>query len=601
MTETPRDSISTPDSAPDDWEAPSDLPLEDVEEVFVNLAKALRAHQLYDSRNPVYQRFLAALSEALARLWPSRDELQVLVEEERFIWMGEEVYKNDDRSESLAFLFYRDGIRDLTFRKGFQERELGLFLDALHRARRAGREGDDLVTILWDLDLQLLDYTALDPGVEGTMLPGEGEPSAIDFGSVLVEELGEVLDAPANTPELPSADEDPDGEPQSRSGGAGPPPEVVRKEDFNPTLYALDPDERRFLSEELSLEMQRDLRSAVLDALFDRLEEPGHADRQVEILSILRTLLPNLLSRGRLRPAARIVHEVRAIRDRTGSLSDEAGLLVEGLLEELSGPEVVRELVRALEDGSVPPDRDLFEDLLMQLRPTALASLLRASESTEKEGVRSLLLTSIARLVEDNRDRLVELLDSDDPQVVAGAVRVAGRLRFTEASGSLTRLLDSGSAEVRAAVVEASTELPSSALAGGLQRTLGDANRELRIAAARALGRLRYKPAARGLREVLESKEFRHADVTEKVAFFEAYGQLAGADAVGFLDRTLNGRGFLGRRDPSELRAGAALALGKIDDAEARASLERAGDDEDPIVRSAVGRALKEEGGPRNG
>ena len=43
--------------------------VEEVKAVFVVLGKALRAHQLYDENNPVYQRFVSQLAESLAGLW----------------------------------------------------------------------------------------------------------------------------------------------------------------------------------------------------------------------------------------------------------------------------------------------------------------------------------------------------------------------------------------------------------------------------------------------------------------------------------------------------------------------------------------------------
>ena len=89
-------------------------------------------------------------------------------------------------------------------------------------------------------------------------------------------------------------------------------------EDFNPTLYSLDPKELEKLRQELREEMNRDLRRSVLAALFDRLEEPEHRERQSEILGIFQTLLPNFLSRGGLRPAAAVPHELEC-STRSGS------------------------------------------------------------------------------------------------------------------------------------------------------------------------------------------------------------------------------------------------------------------------------------------
>jgi HEAT repeat protein len=143
--------------------------------------------------------------------------------------------------------------------------------------------------------------------------------------------------------------------------------------------------------------------------------------------------------------------------------------------------------------------------------------------------------------------------------------------------------------------VEAAVSLKASTAAGALQHTLNDPERDVRIAAARALGALRYAPAATKLAEILASKEIRVADISEKVAFFEAYGMVAGDEAVGALDKLLNGKGFLGKREPPEIRASAALALGKVPGAEARASLNKAAREEDPVVRSAVNRALRSE------
>jgi HEAT repeat protein len=61
------------------------------------------------------------------------------------------------------------------------------------------------------------------------------------------------------------------------------------------------------------------------------------------------------------------------------------------------------------------------------------------------------------------------------------------------------------------------------------------------------------------------------------------------------LDKLLNSKGFLGKREPSEIRAAAALGLGKVGTAASVASLRRAGQEDDAVVRSAVNRAQRKE------
>ena len=101
---------------------------------------------------------------------------------------------------------------------------------------------------------------------------------------------------------------------------------------------------------------------------------------------------------------------------------------------------------------------------------------------------------------------------------------------------------------------------------------------------------MKYAPAGGEFRAVIEEKGFQDADVTEKVAFFEAYGMLAGDEAVPFLDRLLNGKGLFGRRENAEIRAGAALGLGRIRGPRPAEALNKASRDDDPVVYSAVSR-----------
>jgi HEAT repeat protein len=146
---------------------------------------------------------------------------------------------------------------------------------------------------------------------------------------------------------------------------------------------------------------------------------------------------------------------------------------------------------------------------------------------------------------------------------------------------------------VRLACLEVMVRLKAASLYAHIEALLGDPERGVRIAAARAVGMLRYQPASRWLSDRLESKEFREADLSERMAVFQSYGTVAEAGALELLDRFLNGRRFLGRREDEETRACAALALAQISGDAARAVLMKARDEQSPIVRNAVRKALK--------
>lgn len=551
------------------WGEAANLPIEQTKELFVTMGKALRAFQLYDENNPVYQRFVQALSSALLGLWAEADSLTIAVEEERLTLEGIEIYRNTARAESLSFLLYKDGIRTLTFMKGL-ETETEMLLKVLNTARHARTDGDDLLTLLWEADLTNLRYRYVDLLAEGVALP---EPGA---GSTQ-QDMEEVLEEVAA-----------DGQLAEKQDA----PQTVNRDDFNPTLYSLDPAEMERLKQEVKKEQDRDTRGAVLDALFDRLEEPN-PPRQNEILDVLRVLLPAFLARGELGAATTALTELRRLEGVGPHFQPDQRNQAAALLNEASSPETVSELVRALEDGALTPSPTELGAFLANLRAGALGALLKASESVESRELQPILRKAVVNIAERNEMALVGLLASDDAQVAAAAARLVGQNKVSSAIDGLVELLYHGDASVRLAAVEAALVLRASTAAGPLQNVLLDSDSQVRIAAARALGELRYGPAAARLRQVIESKEIRTAEITERIAMFEAYGAIGDPAAFELLDKLLNAKGFLGRRESPEIRACAALALGKLQTPESRDSLVRASKDDDPVVRSAVGRAIR--------
>ena len=580
MNDLPQETPTAP------AESPEVDPLQiEVRELFVTLGKALRAYQLYEENNPVYQRFLGSLRSGFEHLWTSVDHLTVSVEEWRLITDGLEVYDNRSRSESLAFLMYKDGIREVTFASGIEADEVEPFLGVLHRARHVGPDGDDLLTMLWEADLQHFRYSYVDVLAEGVVTPEPGDgPDK--------EQLQAVLRAEAPGDDVPG-----DGDESEESGAAaqpdpgGPPP--IDRESFNPTLYALAPRELAQIQREVEVEMRRDVRGDVIAALLDRLEESEKPERQSEVLEIFHTLLPNFLVRGALEAAADVLEELHALETRPGVLDDERREFLTSLLDRLSSPETIDELVRALEDGSIAASPQLLGSFLSHLRDAALAPLLRASEVMVVKELQPVVREAVSGIGRKNQGTLVELLADPDPVVAAGAARLVGRIKVADAGSALAALLAHPEPGVRLAAVEAAAAIGGSAVTGTLQDALDDSEREVRIAAARALGAMRFRPAARRFRDIVTSRNLRAADITEKVAFFESYGDVADEGAVPLLSKLLNGRGLLGRREPAEMRAAAALALGRIDSPEAERALLVAREESDPVIRSAVNRALR--------
>ena len=94
---------------------------------------------------------------------------------------------------------------------------------------------------------------------------------------------------------------------------------------------------------------------------------------------------------------------------------------------------------------------------------------------------------------------------------------------------------------------------------------------------------------ARAPRRSVKGKAVRDADLTEKMAFFEAYGSLCGDGGVAHLDAIAQRQGAFsaGARTPRS-RACAAIALGRIGTDKRVDALRKAAGEKDVVVRNAV-------------
>lgn len=559
----------------EDWdEAP--VPDSELADVFLSLEKATRAQRLYQENNPVLQGFIAGTRAAFGRLWDRLPSLTVSVEELSFRCFGKEFGSKEAR-EGLPFLFYRDGVRVLTFLPGFED-ELDRFLHVIDLARQMGpRASDDIVTLLWEEEFSAFQYSYVDLLAAGEVVPhAPSEPTAQSV------ERGR----------LEQAVEGEDDEPQPPAVEAGEPPlaQIVSTEQFVETTYFLEPHEVEDLYREVDAEWTRDVRADVLNALFDRLEDAMLADRHGEIIRILGQLLPAFLARGDLKNVTKILVEVSNFAE-DEDLGQEERAEIERLLNELAEPQVLSQFLGALEDGAVNPTDEELSTFLSFLGADSLPMLIRTIEKTESTRLRDRMVPALDGVGRNHGRGLASLVAAPDRMVAFGAARIAGRIRLRAATNNLISMLRRDELEGRRIAAEALAAMADPSAVDALQEALADGDREVRIAAARGLSATKTSAARERLKSMIRGRAIRDADLTEQMAVFEAFGSVAQDDDVALLDKLLNGRRLLAKASP-EIRSCAALALGRMSAANARNALLAAAQDGNPLVRNAVSKAL---------
>jgi hypothetical protein len=431
--------------------------------------------------------------------------------------------------------------------------------------------GDDLLTLLWAHEFQLIQYEFVD-------FFGEG-------GGALPEASAKVSGGAA-TPEERKAQVAEEAPPRPKG--------VVDIDDFDSTLYFLDENEIGYIARELQEEYRRDVRASALDVLFDVMELNADDSVRDEILGLLEQLLPHYLNTRDFRTAATVLRESKHLRERQLGLQPAQVQRLERFAAQLSEPTIVAQLVQSLDEASGFGVDEHATEVIRELRASALEPLVAALPGLSSAPLRKTLEEVVDRLAGNNTVEVQRLLRMAESPALPGIIALCGRLALLQMVPGLAESLGHPIPAIRLAAVQALNQLGTPGALTLVDRAIDDADRAVRIAAVRAVGGRGYKGALRRLEGIVLGKTVKEMDLTEKMAFFEAYGSIAGATGLKTLSTILLQRGLLKMKEPPETRACAAMALGRIKTPEARELLQRAAEDKELVVRNAVSRALRE-------
>jgi hypothetical protein len=530
-----------------------------VAELLTQLATTARSFLFYDARNDAIHDFLTRLLDRFAEAL--RVEPQVALEVQPFELHseGQAVYVNRDREQSLAFRMYRDGVRGLTFRRGFGWEELTRLLEVLS-VRYAGvhQHEDDIVTLLWKANFEHLDVIA----VEGF------------------------------TPE--------DEQEEKASGGADAPPGFVVPDTL--ALPALPPPvapawvpvsqaAREALRSEASAAALPLSCLALLSLLRRQLEDRNDPLPFFEVAHLFAEVRDFLLAEEHLRSLLQLVD---LLVDMQGSARDpDTAVALGALLASCGDRRAMAMLLRTVPTGG----GELRPELAQLLDQTCLDPLATVADALE--GERGGAARSVARalIVHYGRARLEWL-----------------KQRFAAAEGHaaadlLEAIAEAGGPAVSVWVAEqcghpetavqerALAQVEKAPYSGSLGRALIEAFRRSEAFRRPAIVALMSRSGDRRFVAPLAQHVESHAgqlEAEEAEAIGCALGRLAGAESAPRWRSWLEPAGLLGRvvALPAATQIAAAAALAELPGVENARALRRALASAGPDTRDPIGRAL---------
>lgn len=561
-------------------------PRSEAEDLLRALVKTLRIRTLYEPNNPIFREFSEDLVARFDGFLAVHQSLRLEVHEHELLIDGEVVYRDEGTRESLPFTLHRDGIREVTFFEGLEAREIFDFLDTVKPDPTRGEGQEDVLSRLWERDFVHVRYLFVDlfMSEEAIDLPGPPAPGGRELGFAPAAEEFRV--------DVSEGEATVEGRSLLAEGRQA---DVLRMtpDDFDPTLYFLERDEVRQLREEIDREKERNLLLDYLELLHELvLLDPASPD--VEPLAALEELFGYFFANEN-------VATVLGILDLLDTLQAAAGLStakrerMAALTASIFSPVSLRRAAELLEE---PEGGD--EDLERQAAARYLARAVRFDFGAVVERLGDLkrlahreeLLAPLAAAAAENPATLHRLFRHPDPNVVKSAVFLSGKAGNRQSLEALEEALRARDAEVRIEAVHALKGYRTARAMDLLVHAVGDPDKHVRYYALRTLIAANYRPALATVLDAIRGRGFVEKDLTEKKLFFEAYGRLAGTEALPYLRGLLGRRSFLRKNEARDLKACAAVALGEIGGQEAVGLLEAHRADGQDEVREACERAL---------
>jgi len=147
--------------------------------LLTRLATGARSFLHHGSGDEAFEHAHAALAEGFVSILQAEGQMAFAIHPWELKLEDQTVYLNRDRERSLASRLYRDGVRVLTFRKGFDAEELTRLLEVLSiRYTGINQREDDVVTRLWEAPLPHLELSAVDAAGPEESVRAEGRAAA---------------------------------------------------------------------------------------------------------------------------------------------------------------------------------------------------------------------------------------------------------------------------------------------------------------------------------------------------------------------------------------------------------------------------------------
>jgi hypothetical protein len=513
--------------------------------------QTLKAFRLYEANHPILSKFVERLRKDFDQYFGEFDSFSLQIGEHRLHYRGNVVYENEDVKESLAFVFFKDGIRELQFSKGLEFKEMMDFLNIVRKSDFLNRMEDDLVTLLWEKDFSHITFTTVDEFLDGssTFVPATEED--LIKGS---EYTGALEEGPQE-----EADEE-----QAESSQV--PMREGLQQVINPApgqslvqACQLTPEESEVIHRDARQEEQADYIYVLIDNLIEILLHLGEdVDAYENMISYFDRVIEYLLEQKEVGKAVALLKSLNETMESI-MMKDKQIFAIQRILQECSSPHSVELLGKAMKgNGEVKTEPILqYFQFLTKQAVEPLCILLGELESGKW---RKAICDQLTELSREEIQLLSKFLSDHNPLLVCQILNILGRIGDPSTVKYLGNLVTHRDLKVREETLQILDKFGEKGK-DLIQKYLVDPVSGIRAKAALLLARHTKEKAMEPLTEIILSEDFYKRDYREKASFFKALGETKSEEVIPILKRIAKKRRWFQREKWNEMRQCAANTL----------------------------------------
>ena len=506
--------------------------------------QTLKAFRLYEANHPILTKFLERLRKDFDQYFDEFDSFSLQIGEHRLYYRGNVVYENQDVKESLAFVFFKDGIRELQFSKGLEFKEIMDFLNIVRKSDFLNRMEDDLVTLLWEKDFSHIIFVTVDEFLEGSGI----------YVPATEEDLIKRSEYRGSWEEWTQERTD---EGQAESSHA--PVSEGLEQAINPApgqslvqACQLTPEEREAIHREAQQEQQSEYIYVLINNLIEILLHLGEdADAYENMISYFDRVIEYLLEQKEVGKAVALL---KILNDTMESmvLKDKQIFAIRRILEKSSSPHHIELLGKTMKGNGEVHSEPILQYLRF-LTKQAVEPLCILLGELESGKWRKTICDQVAELSREEIQPLSKFLSDRNPFLVCHILYILGRIGDPSTVKYLGNLVTHEDLKVREETLQVLNKFGEKGR-GLIQKFLRDSVAGIRGKAALILARNAKGEAVRSLTEIILSEDFYKRDYEEKASFFRALGETGSKEVIPILKKITKKRRWFQKAKWEEMR-----------------------------------------------